>query len=60
MRINGKEVIIVPFANLREADLREANLSGANLSGADLSGADLRRGHRSTSPPKLPSDNVLR
>ena len=39
MLINGREYIIGP-----NSDLRNANLSGADLSGADLRGADLSGG----------------
>ena len=38
MLVNGKELAIVPGANLRAA-----NLGNANLRAADLGGADLRR-----------------
>ena len=41
MIINGKEYIIEPGADLREADLRGANLAGAYLVEVDLRGADL-------------------
>jgi hypothetical protein len=52
MIINGKDITIKPFANLKSADLEGADLRGANLDsadlrranlwGADLEGADLR------------------
>ncbi len=41
MLINGKELTIAPYADLRGADLRGANLRGANLHGANLHGANL-------------------
>ncbi len=41
MLINGVEVSIAPWADLRDADLRGASLSGASLSGANLRGANL-------------------
>jgi len=41
--INGVELQIGPFANLRGANLIDANLIDANLSGADLRRANLVR-----------------
>jgi hypothetical protein len=42
MLINGQELSIAPYADLRGADLRGADLRDADLSYADLRGADLR------------------
>jgi hypothetical protein len=39
MKINGVEVSIRPYANLRGANLRGADLYGADLYGANLRGA---------------------
>jgi hypothetical protein len=45
--INGKEVQITSYANLRDANLSYANLSYANLYGANFSYANLRNANLS-------------